>query len=97
MSVNGIEITDVIIFPVKNSDGIGNLKAFARVFFNDNFIINGIRIIKGTNGPFIGFPQETSKIDGKCYDICFPITTELRAYIVDQVLNQYTLTINAQG
>ena len=49
MAINGIEITDVIIFPVKNK-GESSLQAFARIIVNDQFIINGIKILEGKNG-----------------------------------------------
>lgn len=91
MSINGLEITDVIIFPVKNKTGDSTVQAFARIILNDQFIVSGIRIIEGKNGPFISFPKEYNKQAGKGYDICFPITAELRTYICDQVLSQYSI------
>ena len=42
MSINGIEITDVIVFPVRNRVEGGKVRAFARIILNDNFIINGM-------------------------------------------------------
>lgn len=94
MSINGIEITDVIVFPIKNRDGSSQLCAFARIILNDQFIINGIRVFEGKNGPFVRMPQEYNKEAGKGYDICFPITAELRTYIFDQVLSQYAIVSN---
>ncbi|MBF0430529.1 MAG: septation protein SpoVG family protein [Fibrobacteria bacterium] len=94
MAVNGIEITDVIVFPIKNVNG-GNLRAFIRLVLNDNFIISGIRVHYGKNGHFITFPQEVKKAEGKRYDVCFPISTELREYISTAVLQQYALTVDA--
>ena len=79
MSINGIEVTDVIIYPVKNKSWDGGLMAFARLILNDQFIITGIRVVEGKNGLFIAFPQD-SRGDGKRYDVCFPTTAELRAY-----------------
>ena len=87
--INGLEITDVIIFPVKKKDG--TLKAFVKVIINDQLIISGIRIVEGRNGPFICFPQETNERDGKCFHVCFPITAELRSYMSDQILSQYAI------
>ena len=91
MAVNGIEVTDVVIFPLRKTIGGSETVAFARVIINDQFLINGVRILEGTNGPFIRFPQEITK-DGKSQDLCFPITAELRSYINDQVLSQYSIT-----
>ena len=43
------------------------------------------------------FPQEYNKAAGKGYDICFPTTAELRFYISEQVITQYSLTMNVQA
>lgn len=95
MAINGIEVTDVIIFPVKRRDETSNLKAFARIVLNDVFIISGVKIFEGQGEPFMRFPQEYNKKAGKGYDICFPITAELRTYIADQVLSQYSISLMA--
>jgi stage V sporulation protein G len=96
MAINGLEITDVIVFPVKNKVENSSLMAFARIIINDQFIVNGLRIFEGKNGPFVRLPQEYNKEAGKGYDICFPITAEMRSYISDQVLSQYSIAINMQ-
>ena len=91
-STNGIEVTDVIIFPIRHRVEGNSLAAFARIILNDQFIINGVKVHEGKNGPFIQFPQEYNKTDGKGYDICFPITAKMRSYVSDQILSQYELT-----
>jgi len=96
MSINGIEITDVIIFPVRRSES--EVKAFARIILNDQFVISGIKVYESSIGsPFIQFPKEYNKESGKGLDICFPVTAELRAYISDQVLTQYSLVTEAHN
>ena len=96
MSVNGIEVTDVIVFPAtRYAEEGSSLKAYVRIILNDNLIINGLRVIEGRNGPFVSFPQREYD-DGKMYDVCFPITTELRMYIVDQVLSQYSISLHVE-
>ena len=88
--INGIEITDVIIFPIKKVIKDSNVRAFAKVIMNDNFIINGIRVFEGKNGHFINFPKEyKNERDKKGYEVCFPVTSELRYYITEEVLKQY--------
>ncbi len=96
MSVNGIVISDCIIFPIRNKPENSSLKAYARIIINDGFIINGIRVFEGRDGPFIRFPQEYNKQASKGYDIAFPLTSELRSYINDQVLSQYSLALSTQ-
>jgi stage V sporulation protein G len=93
MSINGIEITDVIIFPVKCKVKGAHIQAFARIILNDQFVISGIRVMEGKNGVFVKYPYEISETNRKC-DICFPVTAELRTYISDQVLSQYNITMN---
>ena len=96
MSVNGIEVTDVIVFPVtRYAEEGSSLKAYVKIILNDNLIINGLRVIQGRKGPFVSFPQREYD-DGKMYDVCFPITTELRMYIVDQVLSQYSISLHVE-
>lgn len=93
MEVNGMKITDVVVYHVKNT-GKSKLKAFAKVVLNDQFIIHGIRIYKGVNGAFMTFPQDynNQNKDGKPYSICHPTTAELRDYINSQVMAEYALT-----
>ena len=93
MSVNGIEVTDVIIFPVRKLSEKSKTRAFARLVINDQFIISGIKVMEGINGVFVRFPQESSS-EGKTVDVCFPITAELRVYLHDQILSQYSINMN---
>lgn len=90
MAINGIEITDVKIFPVKEpKEGVATL-AFAKVIINDSFAISGIRIIRGNHDKtFIKFPQEYNKQQKKGFDICFPTTTGTRAYFEEVIIGHY--------
>lgn len=90
MSVNGLKVTDVIIFPCKNKEG--NVRAFAKIVLNDQFIVSGVKVIESGSGLFVGFPQELSTDGNTYYDVCFPTTVELRRYISNIVLDQYSLT-----
>ena len=94
MTINGLEVTDVIIFPVKKKIKDNKLKAFAKIVLNDQMIINNIRIFEGIHGLFVKFPQEYNEKEQKGYDIVFPITAELRTYMMDQVLSQYSLCLS---
>lgn len=89
MSLNGIEITDVAIFPIKNKQPDSKLEAFAKITFNESFIVSGIRVVRGSKGLFLGFPQNYNKEEKKGYDICFPVTAELRDSITSSVLHKY--------
>ncbi len=95
MNINGMEVTDVIVFPIKNRVKDSKLSAFAKVIINDQLMINGMRIVEGKNGPFVTFPSEWNKEESRRYDICRAITPELKSYLCEQVLNQYSLTMSA--
>jgi stage V sporulation protein G len=82
-----MQITDVIVFPVKNPES--KTKAFAKIVIDDEFIVTGIKVIDGKNGLFIAFPQEYNKQQGKGYDICYPTTAELRGEISQKVIEAY--------
>lgn len=90
MAINGIEITDVRIHPVKEpKEGVATL-AFAKVTLNDSFVISGIRIIRGNHDKkFVKFPQEYNKAQKKGYDICFPTTPGTRAYFEQMILGMF--------
>lgn len=89
MAVNGIEITDVIVFPIRNRLNGSNTLALAKVIINDQFIINGIKIKEGRQGLYINFPH--LEVNGKKIETGFPITAELKSYFMDQVLSQYSI------
>ena len=91
MNINGIEVTDVIVYPVRRKPEGSSVMAVAKIVLNDVFVINGLRIIEGKYGPFIAFPKEYSKASGKNIEIAFPVTVELWDYIADQVLAQFKI------
>lgn len=89
MSLNGIEITDVAIFPIKTPQEGSKLEAFVKVTLNGSFVVSGIRIVRGSKGLFLGFPQNYNKETKEAYDICFPVTADLRDAITSVVLHKY--------
>jgi len=94
MSINGIEITDVIVFPVRKSQEGNKRLAYVKIILNDSLIFNGITIYEGHQGPFIRFPQQINEKNSKGYDIVFPIKAELRNYISEQVIAHYEISVN---
>jgi len=89
MSVNGIEITEIRVHPVKKKDAGGHLEAFARVILNGQLCINSIRVMKGKYGPFISYPREFNRKDEKGYQFFYPITKPLQSYLSEQILRQW--------
>jgi DNA-binding cell septation regulator SpoVG len=89
MSVNGIEITEIRVHPVKKKDAASPLEAFARVVLNGQLCINSIRVVRGKYGPFVSYPREYNRNEEKGYQFCYPITKSLQAYLSEQILNQW--------
>jgi stage V sporulation protein G len=77
--------------PVQN---MGNLKAFASLTFETEdlgkfFAVNGVKVVEGKSGLFIGMPRVKDK-KGEYRDICFPVSVEFRKIIADAVISEYT-------
>lgn len=72
----------------------GTLKGFASVTINDEFVIKGLRIYEGDNGPFLAIPSR--KIGMEYDDICFPITAECRENLHNTVLEAYEQKLEQQ-
>jgi DNA-binding cell septation regulator SpoVG len=89
MSVNGIEITEIKINPLKNKEPGSHLEAFARIVLNGQLCINSIRVVQGKFGPFISFPREFNQKEGKGYNLCYPITKALQDYLSERILRQW--------
>ena len=65
----------------------GSLKGLASVSINEEFVVKGIRIYEGDNGPFVSMPSR--KVGESYEDICFPITAEGREALHSAVLEAY--------
>jgi stage V sporulation protein G len=78
-----VNITDVRIHDV-NKD---NLKAFASVTLDDEFVVTGIAVREGRNGLFVSMPSR--KVGNEYKDICYPITKNLREQITEAVLRKF--------
>jgi stage V sporulation protein G len=57
-----MKITEVRIKLMENSDD--RLRAFCSITFDDCFVIRDLKIIEGTNGPFVAMPSR--KLTGHC-------------------------------
>jgi DNA-binding cell septation regulator SpoVG len=95
MSLKGIEITQINVHPVRTKVPDSPLEAFVQVVLNDQFVINSIKIINGKFGPFVSFPREYNKKEGKGYNLCFPITKALQEYMSEKILSEYRVAVAA--
>lgn len=81
-----MKITDTKFFPLKGKDS--KVKAFASVTLDKAICITGIRIIDGSKGLFISFPQQKGS-DEEYHDVVFPITKEAREGFSKKILDAY--------
>ena len=65
----------------------GPTLATASVDLNGVFAIRGIKVVQGTNGPFVSMPSY--KGTNGYRDICFPCTKEFREHFHTAVLDAY--------
>lgn len=82
-----MKITDVKIYPVKNSDS--TLKAFANITIDDEFVVKGLKIVEGKKGVFLAMPSSKGADDKYYDDDVFPVTADCREYLNTMVLGAY--------
>ena len=70
----------------------GNQLAFASVTINETFVITGVKVMNGENGPFAAMPSTKDK-EGNFKDICFPTNKELRADLNAVVVEAYNTAL----
>lgn len=80
-----MKITKVKVFPVQRDD---NIRAFASVSLDDQFLVKGIKIID-VNGKLIVKMPDRQKSDGKYEDIAHPIDNVLRVEMFGAILDKY--------
>lgn len=89
--MNNLEVTNVSVYPVKNSEG--KLRGIARVQLNDCLQLTNLRIYEGSNGLFVSYPIEFTKKGEEFRQIFYPTKKELREHIEVEVLAKYELTL----
>ena len=69
----------------------GSVLANASVTLNGCFAIRGIKVMNGSNGPFVSMPGYKGRDGYK--DICFPCTKEFHQQFNDTVIAAYQQTL----
>ena len=80
-----MKITNINLKKLENR---GRLKASGSITFDDSFVVRGLGVVEGNNGLFISMPSKKDS-QGKYSDVAFPITSELRGKITEEVLSAY--------
>ncbi len=65
----------------------GSVLADASVNINGCFAVRGVRVVQGTDGPFVSMPSYKTGDGFK--DVCFPVTKEFREQLHAAVLDAY--------
>ncbi len=81
-----LKISDVRIRFVKKEDS--KLKAVASITIDDCFVVHDIKVIEGTDGPFIAMPSRRTS-EGEFKDIAHPLNTETREDLKNAILAAY--------
>ena len=82
-----MEITSVKV-RLKNAEN-ERVKATASIIFDNCFVVNGIRVVKGNSNLFVAMPSELVKTGDGYRDIVHPINAECRAKVHEAVMKQY--------
>lgn len=88
-----LAVTNVQVYPFKESPSMGHMKGLATVVLNDQFLVRGLRVMEGVNGLFVGYPNDPfyKGEDYRC--ICNPMSRQLREHIENCVLEKYQAAI----
>lgn len=81
------ETLSVKVARIYRLEGNSKTRAFVDVAIGD-FLVKGLRVLKGEKGLFLGMPQEKAK-DGKWYNSFYALTKEARQNLSDLVLAAY--------
>jgi len=72
------------------------LKAFANITFDDEFVVRGLKVIKGHHGYFVSMPSRR-RSDGTYQDIAHPINNEMRDRLETTVMAAYREQMEKEG
>ncbi len=78
-------ISDIRVY---NIEGTGNLRAYASITLDDEYVIHGLKVMDGENGLWVSMPASKNK-RGEFKDIFHPITREAREALITAVISAY--------
>lgn len=84
-----LAVTNVQVYPFREEAKLGNMLGFATVVLNDQLTIRGLRVMRGENGMFVGYPTDPFSKGEDLRSTVFPITRALREHIENCVLEKY--------
>lgn len=88
-----LAVTQVQVFPFKDSINLGHIKALAQIVLNDQLVIRGLRVMEGVCGLFVSYPLDPFFKGDEFRSICNPISRQLREHIENCVLEKYQASV----
>ena len=79
-----MEITEITV-TLRDEE---KLKAFVNITLDDQFVVRGLKVIKGSDGFFISMPSRKMP-DGTFRDIAHPITKDFRELVEKLIIEKY--------
>ena len=86
---NSIKVTNVQVFPFKESPAIGRIRGIAMVEINGAICVRGLRIMRGDEGLFVGYPVDPFYKGEEYRYVVECITEEAKKAIETAVLDKY--------
>lgn len=65
----------------------GDVVAHASITFEDCFVVGGIRVVRRPAGFLVAMPSMRNQT--QWFDVAHPLTTEMRAAIIEAVMGEY--------
>jgi stage V sporulation protein G len=87
-----MKITDVAVVPVEEN----KLRAYVNITIDQVFMVRGLKVILGTDGLFVAFPNKKGK-NGMFRDVAHPLNSETRSEIEGLVLAAYAQALRDQA
>ena len=85
----GIKVTQVRVFPFKETSKLMYTKGMAVITLNDAIVIRNLRIMDGPNGMFVAYPTDPFYKGDDARSIVAPSRDDVRSYIEAVVLNKF--------
>ena len=81
-----MNITEIRIRLVRKDEG--KLKGVASITIENCFVVHDIKIIEGSDGPFIAMPSKKTP-DGEYRDVVHPLDNETRVKLAALILAEF--------
>lgn len=80
-------VTKVKVSIISNPEN--KIIALSRIELNGDIVIDGVKVLSGKNGLFVGMPSRKAKDEKTWHEVVYGATKELKDDIKDSVLKEY--------